>query len=98
MLCECGQPRNERASACTSCLWLDGATEAERRVIEVLRTYGGSCTREALACETQMPERRLRRALAKLRRLERLVAGTDGEHATYALRTECRSRRCPPPL
>lgn len=89
--CDCGRPRDRGADACSTCVWLDGATPAEQRVIAALRALGGAGTRAALELETEMPCGSLKRTLARLRRLGRLVCELErdefgGERrATYRL-------------
>lgn len=90
--CECGAQKNSTDRACSTCSWLDGATTSEQRVIAALRAIGGEGCRDALVLEldAQMPERTLRRTLAKLRGLGRVTAAVERDDdnrnvATYRL-------------
>ena len=88
--CECGAPRNPRAEACNRCAWLDGASEAEARLIAALNALG-EADNEALAYETGMPRSTMRVTLAKLRKLGRVVTLYDRDEdnrnrATHRLR------------
>lgn len=88
--CECGAARARGAEACVRCAWLDGLTEAEAKVISAVRVLGGRSTPDALALETGYSERSLRRVIANLRRLGRIVVERERDEqnqdrATYVL-------------
>lgn len=76
--CECGRRRLPDAESCFRCAWLDGlGTGAGQDIISALRRLGGEATNDALEIETGLPERSLRRALAQLRNLRRIVTEVD---------------------
>ncbi len=75
--CDCGRPLAHGDEACTICRYLDGRTPGEQRLIAALRLLGGRATSEALQHESGLPERTLRRTLAQLRALKRIVTTTD---------------------
>ena len=103
--CECGEPKRRADLACRRCLWLDGRSEAEGRLIAVLRLLSGPTSLVALALEAGLSDRQLLRTVKRLvrrRRLRKLIAGQEvrfgrrtGEAipATYILAERQVSRR-----
>ena len=103
--CECGNAKRRIEPACRSCQWLDGKSEAEGRLIAVLRLLSGPTSLYALALEAGLSYRQVLRTVKKLvrrRRLRKLIAGEeaafgqatgDGIAATYVLRDRKVTRR-----
>lgn len=75
--CDCGTPLANRDQVCSACSYLDGRTPSEQQLIAALRALGGRATSPALRLESELPERTLRRVLARLRALGRIVTTTD---------------------
>jgi hypothetical protein len=75
--CDCGHPLAHGDQACATCRYLDGRTPSEQQLIAALRSLGGRATSPALRLESALPERTLRRVLAQLRALGRIITTTD---------------------
>ena len=63
--CECGSPKEPRATACSRCTHLDGA-RAAGRVISGLRALGGRATNDALQVELGIGRTGVLRAIGSL--------------------------------
>lgn len=88
-LCECGNACDSGRKTCATCVWLDGATASEQRIITALRALGGVGTRAILAREAAVSERTFWRVIARLRDRGRVVARDAGDSAfLFSLRSE----------
>lgn len=87
--CECGNPKDGDAKACTRCTALDGRTRGDTEIIGLLREVSRMTVYE-LAAQTRRPVRSVLHSLRGLERAHRVLkregnGGIQNQANTYEL-------------
>ena len=82
--CECGSEKSRTAPACDECMWRDGTTARETRVIDALRSAGSPVNVRQVASLSDTTERSVLRSVIPLIKCGRVVK-TAGPPTLYKL-------------